>query len=118
MVAVLSWLTVSIAKRRVPAIGSPTNYPGGLATRSEDDRSFSVMDLVFLALSFMSTAVDALPAFPGAEGFGANTPGGRGGQVIKVTNLEPSGPGSLNEACRTKGPLPKPPWPGCSANRW
>ncbi len=30
----------------------------------------------------------ALPAFPGAEGFGAQTPGGRAGQVLKVTTLE------------------------------
>jgi pectate lyase len=45
-----------------------------------------------------------LPAFPGAEGFGANTPGGRGGQILIVTNLDDSGPGSLREACMTKGP--------------
>ncbi len=44
------------------------------------------------------------PAFPGAEGYGAYTPGGRGGQVIHVVNLEPSGPGSLQEACSTPGP--------------
>jgi hypothetical protein len=43
-------------------------------------------------------------AFPGAEGFGAHTPGGRGGKVIHVTNLDPSGPGSLQEACSTPGP--------------
>ena len=45
-----------------------------------------------------------LPAFPGAEGYGAVTAGGRGGQVIKVTNLNKSGPNSLAAACATSGP--------------
>ena len=45
-----------------------------------------------------------LPAFPGAEGFGATTPGGRGGRIIQVTNLNSSGPGSLHAACKTRGP--------------
>jgi hypothetical protein len=45
-----------------------------------------------------------LPAFPGAEGFGAMTTGGRGGKVIHVTTLEPTGPGSLTEALNTPGP--------------
>ena len=45
-----------------------------------------------------------LPAFPGAEGFGAHTPGGRGGRIIEVTNLKSRGPGSLNAACQAKGP--------------
>ena len=43
-------------------------------------------------------------AFPGVEGFGAHVTGGRGGQVIKVTTLEATGPGSLDEALRTPGP--------------
>jgi alpha-tubulin suppressor-like RCC1 family protein len=46
----------------------------------------------------------ALPAFPGAEGFGAKAVGGRGGRVIKVTTLKPSGPGSLQAACAAEGP--------------
>jgi pectate lyase len=44
------------------------------------------------------------PAFPGAEGFGATSVGGRGGRVIKVTNLEPKGPGSLQWAGGQEGP--------------
>ncbi len=43
-------------------------------------------------------------AFPGVEGFGAYATGGRGGRVIKVTTLEPTGPGSLDEALRASGP--------------
>jgi pectate lyase len=45
-----------------------------------------------------------LPAFPGAEGFGAMTTGGRGGKVIYVTNTNSSGPGSFAEAVNTQGP--------------
>ena len=46
-----------------------------------------------------------IPAFPGAEGGGMYTPGGRGGKVIVVTSLEDSGPGTLREACETGGAL-------------
>ena len=44
-----------------------------------------------------------IPAFPGAEGGGAYTPGGRGGKVIVVTSLADRGPGTLREACETGG---------------
>lgn len=45
-----------------------------------------------------------IPAFPGAWGGGMYSFGGRGGQILVVTNLNDSGPGSFREACETGGP--------------
>lgn len=44
-----------------------------------------------------------IPAFPGAEGGGSFTPGGRGGKVFVVTSLADSGAGTLREACEAGG---------------
>jgi pectate lyase len=60
------------------------------------------LSLVCLASPALS-AEQAIPAFPGAEGYGAVSTGGRGGRIIKVTNLKTFGPGSFQEACHAKG---------------
>ena len=46
----------------------------------------------------------SLLAFPGAMGWAATTPGGRGGAILRVTNLNTDGPGSFAAAANTKGP--------------
>src|SRR5687768_4546159 len=44
-----------------------------------------------------------IPAFPGAEGGGKFSFGGRGGKVLVVTNLNDAGPGSFRWACEQGG---------------
>lgn len=51
-----------------------------------------------------SGSASGLVAFPGAEGFGAQASGGRGGRVITVTTLATTGPGSLQAALDQSGP--------------
>jgi hypothetical protein len=59
----------------------------------------------FLCLALLeATLACAQPAFPGAVGWGAATPGGRGGAIIRVTNLDADGPGSFKAAVEAKGP--------------
>jgi pectate lyase len=59
--------------------------------------------IITLLIALFASVVYGQSSFPGAQGFGAAATGGRGGQVIYVTNLNPSGPGSLTEALSTQG---------------
>ena len=45
-----------------------------------------------------------LSVFPGAKGFGTETQAGRGGKILKVTNLKDSGTGSLRKAIEERNP--------------
>lgn len=66
-----------------------------------------VLSMVGTAASDDVASIEAarhVPAFPGAEGFGRHALGGRGGRVIRVSNLKDDGPGSLRAALRADGP--------------
>lgn len=59
--------------------------------------------LLLAALATAAGSTCAQPAFPGAQGFGARATGGRLGTVVKVTNLNATGAGSLQGAVNTPG---------------
>lgn len=74
-------------------------------------RSFHTLSLLVLILLVLSASrargaqpSQRLAVFPGAVGYGVDTPAGRGGKIITVTSLAGEGPGSLRQALETKGP--------------
>ncbi|MCR2805599.1 FIMAH domain-containing protein [Paenibacillus soyae] len=70
-----------------------------------------VLVLAFSLYPLQAAPVQAdnsrLPAFPGAEGFGYATAGGRGGEVYHVTSYELTGPGTFHDAIMTAGDTPR-----------
>jgi pectate lyase len=58
----------------------------------------------FCILASAFCALHSLPAFPGAEGWAADTPGGRGGSVYIVTTTAAIGPGTFLAAIAQRRP--------------
>ena len=66
----------------------------------------AVLAMIFSIAALLpgaATAAERL-AFPGAQGWAAHTPGGRGGKLLRVTTLAPDGPGSIRAALEASGP--------------
>ncbi len=68
-------------------------------------RLLALAAMAALCLGAPGLAASSAPkAFPEALGWAAATPGGRGGQILRVTTLAAEGPGSLRAAVEAKGP--------------
>lgn len=90
-------MTMLSTKSPQPTVSLPPGRRGRLRSRGR-----RMLGLLAVLTGLIGSDLSAqLPAFPGAEGFGSLTPGGRGGRLFKVTSLADSGPGTFREALDT-----------------
>ena len=66
--------------------------------RANGGESLRVDRIDLLPAAARDIGPEGLASFAGAEGYGSTTAGGRGGWIVKVTNLDDSGVGSLRWA--------------------
>ena len=97
--------TPTVAARDTAAApgATPADRADGFTVTVIDGRGGTATAAVTVAISPTPDPSAPLAAFPGAEGFGAYATGGRDGSVIYVTNLNATGPGSLQWAIDQPG---------------
>jgi hypothetical protein len=59
---------------------------------------------LFAVSALLAPTPSHTKVFPGAVGWAAETRGGQGGSIVRVTNLDADGPGSFKAALERKGP--------------
>lgn len=79
-------------------------WAAGFATLAHASLARTTMIVLLAACAALPVYADGGVAFPGAQGWAARTAGGRGGQVVRVTSLAGSGPGSFAAAVQSSGP--------------
>jgi hypothetical protein len=84
----------------MPSASGGERLIGALLNAAMNTRFLSMAGIAAAVLTSLPVLAQ-IPAFPGAEGFGALSIGRRGGDVYGLTNLNDSGPGSLRQGIRT-----------------
>jgi VCBS repeat-containing protein len=95
--------TAAARQNAAAPTATPADLQDGFTVTISDGYGGTAPVAVTVAVLPAGSPAVALPAFPGAEGFGASATGGRDGSVIYVTTLATDGPGSLQWAIDQPG---------------